>query len=330
MAAQDPYSSNAPTADGPATRIFAVVPSDSLDLAFRDHRRLRRSGRRPRRAGPIERRDRGVPQPRRRDGPADPRRPHPRHRHDRRPDRGHGVMAGLGIGLLLSARGGSALSRPAYDPPSRTATGRAPPGAVVTVLLDGASAGSATTSAEGRWAFAFASAPAAGQRIAARAEITSASLRVAATEAGATGGDTVRRLAGFGGDQGNQIRPSDGTKTTFNVRKRFYTPVPIPNRRSPIPASTTTRAPSTTIRTRRSTTARSNCRTARSATWGRPSRWRRARSSRSPRRPRTSRFGRRLLDPHVWARPVRRSLVLHGRLPRRQCRPHGGRRRSRR
>ncbi|KQQ80723.1 GDSL-type esterase/lipase family protein [Aureimonas sp. Leaf324] len=138
-------------------------------------------------------------------------------------------MAGLGIGLLLAARGGSALSRPAYDPPSRTASGRAPPGATVTVLLDGASAGSATTSAEGRWTFAFAAAPVAGQRIAARAEVTSASLRVAAAEAGATGGNTVRRLAGFGGDQGNQIRPSDGTKTTFNVRKRFYTPVPIPN-----------------------------------------------------------------------------------------------------
>lgn len=34
MAAQDPYFSNAPTADGPANRIFTVVPSDSLDLAF--------------------------------------------------------------------------------------------------------------------------------------------------------------------------------------------------------------------------------------------------------------------------------------------------------
>ncbi|KQQ85083.1 SGNH/GDSL hydrolase family protein [Aureimonas sp. Leaf324] len=43
------------------------------------------------------------------------------------------------------------------------------------------------------------------------------------------GGSTIRRLAGFGGDQGNQIRPSDGAKNSFNVRKRFYTPVPIPN-----------------------------------------------------------------------------------------------------
>lgn len=138
-------------------------------------------------------------------------------------------MAGLGIGLLLPSRQGSALSRPTFDPPTRTASGRAPSGAVITVLLDDMPAGTATASAEGRWAFVFATAPTSGQRIAARAEIVSASVRVGVADAGATAGNSVRRLAGFGGDQGNQIRPSDGTKSSFNVRKRFWTPVPIPN-----------------------------------------------------------------------------------------------------
>ncbi|WP_416357711.1 SGNH/GDSL hydrolase family protein [Aureimonas phyllosphaerae] len=136
-------------------------------------------------------------------------------------------MAGLGIGLLLGARGGPSLSRPVFDPATRTASGRAPRGATVIVLLDGMPVGTATTSALGRWSHQLGTAPSPGQALAARTEITSPATVIGPGYAAS--GETVRRLAGFGGDQGNQIRPSDGTKTAFNVRKRFYTPVPIPN-----------------------------------------------------------------------------------------------------
>ncbi|RIY02600.1 SGNH/GDSL hydrolase family protein [Aureimonas flava] len=133
-------------------------------------------------------------------------------------------MTGLGIGNLLGARAASLPSRPAYDAASRRASGRAPPGAAVTVLVDGVSAGTATADAQGTWSHVLGTAPGAGQAIRARAEVTSAARLVATPAATAA---TVRRLAGFGGDQGNQIRPSDGTKTTFNVRKRFFSPVKI-------------------------------------------------------------------------------------------------------
>lgn len=54
-------------------------------------------------------------------------------------------------------------------------------------------------------------------------------LGASASLTGGAAPTTVRRGAGWGMDGGNRSRPSNGTNNSFNVIKRFYTPVPIAN-----------------------------------------------------------------------------------------------------
>ncbi|WP_061933412.1 SGNH/GDSL hydrolase family protein [Aureimonas sp. AU22] len=111
-------------------------------------------------------------------------------------------MPGLGIGNLSGGRSASLPSRPVYDAATRTASGRAPAGATVTVLLDGIAAGTAFASPSGTWSHAFATAPAIGQAVTARAEVTSPHCVVASGSIGNASASglpaSVVNLAAFG------------------------------------------------------------------------------------------------------------------------------------
>lgn len=125
-------------------------------------------------------------------------------------------MAGLGIGLLLGARGLALPSRPTFDAATRTARGRAPAGALVTVCVNGLASGTTTANAGGRWTFVFASAPAGGQTLTARAEVTSPGLKLAPVAGG--GPATLKAIGGYASVPVAAL-PVSGAKTRMKVRQ---------------------------------------------------------------------------------------------------------------
>lgn len=76
-------------------------------------------------------------------------------------------------GFQIGAVGTSLPSRPSYDAATKTASGKAPPNATVTVYVNGTSVGTATANAQGVWSFVFTTAPTQGQTITASATVTS-------------------------------------------------------------------------------------------------------------------------------------------------------------
>lgn len=118
--------------------------------------------------------------------------------------------------------GGSSVSNFGPDATGRTYAGKAPPGASVAVLKNGTQDGTATADASGLWTYTFATAPAAGDTVLARAPVSSTAYTVpapivalgptaASFTAGAAAGSLIAAITGLSaGETVTGVAPDDG------------------------------------------------------------------------------------------------------------------------